>query len=93
MTPDPQRSQPGTGRAGEQEDHREHREHREHPPEGTPFPSAVEPDFAAEHTSPTFADELAGGPERIRESESPKGLAGMDSWRRFRRWLRRPARR
>jgi hypothetical protein len=47
-----------------------------------------DPDFAEEHTSPTFADQMAGGPEGIRESESPRGLAGMDQqrWPRRRWW-------
>ncbi len=44
-----------------------------------------DPDFAEEHTSPTFADQMAGGPEGIRESESPRGLAGLDQHR----WPRR----
>jgi Family of unknown function (DUF6158) len=35
-------------------------------------------DFAEEHASPTFADEPVGGPERVAEQESPRGLAGMD---------------
>jgi len=35
-------------------------------------------DFAVEHRSVTLADQLAGGPERAPEPESPKGLAGMD---------------
>ncbi|MEV0132336.1 hypothetical protein AB0H83_28225 [Dactylosporangium sp. NPDC050688] len=35
-------------------------------------------DFAVEHRSVTLADQLAGGPERAAEPESPKGLAGMD---------------
>lgn len=39
-------------------------------------------DFAGEHASPTFADELAGGPERVTETESPRGLSGMDEPRR-----------
>lgn len=38
----------------------------------------MEPDFAEEHTSATFADEIPGGPERAPEPESPRGLAGMD---------------
>lgn len=46
-------------------------------PEAMAQPDA-EPDFAAEHSSLTFADELEGGPERAREPESPRGLAGMD---------------
>jgi hypothetical protein len=36
------------------------------------------PDFAEEHDSMTFADEMPGGPEGIDEPESPKGYAGMD---------------
>ncbi len=35
-------------------------------------------DFAAEHDSPTYADDLDGGPERAAEPESPRGLAGME---------------
>lgn len=37
-----------------------------------------EPDFASEHSSVTFADQLAGGPEGARDPDSPKGLAGAD---------------
>lgn len=37
-----------------------------------------QPDFADEHSSPTFADEVPGGLERVREPESPRGLAGME---------------
>ncbi|NED94953.1 hypothetical protein G1H11_06465 [Phytoactinopolyspora alkaliphila] len=33
-------------------------------------------DFADEHTSPTVADEMDGGPEGEREPESPKGRGG-----------------
>jgi hypothetical protein len=33
-------------------------------------------DFAEEHTSPTVADEMDGGPEGIREPESPEGRGG-----------------
>lgn len=35
-----------------------------------------EGDFAEEHTRPTFADEQDGGPEGIREPESPRGKGG-----------------
>jgi len=35
-------------------------------------------DFADEHSSPTFADQKEGGPERAPEPESPEGHAGMD---------------
>jgi hypothetical protein len=35
-------------------------------------------DFADEHSSPTFADQAEGGPERSPEPESPEGHAGMD---------------
>lgn len=38
----------------------------------------LEPDFAEEHSRPTFADEQRGGPERAVEAESPRGLSGMD---------------
>lgn len=33
-------------------------------------------DFASEHTSPTFADDMPGGPEGRQEPESPSGEAG-----------------
>lgn len=33
-------------------------------------------DFASEHESTTFADEMPGGPEGIKEPESPSGQAG-----------------
>lgn len=36
------------------------------------------PDFADEHDSMTFAEEMPGGPEGVDEPESPKGYAGMD---------------
>jgi hypothetical protein len=35
-------------------------------------------DFADEHSSPTLADQMPGGPEGRPEPESPKGYAGMD---------------
>jgi hypothetical protein len=41
-------------------------------------PGEQEPDFASEHSSLTFADQLEGGPERARDPDSPKGLAGAD---------------
>jgi hypothetical protein len=37
---------------------------------------AEEGDFAEEHTRPTFADDQDGGPEGIREPESPRGKGG-----------------
>jgi hypothetical protein len=40
--------------------------------------SAGDPDFAAEHSSPTVADQMPGGPERARDPEVPRGYAGMD---------------
>jgi hypothetical protein len=43
-----------------------------------PVDAELEPDFAEEHTSPTFADQKRGGPERAPEEESPRGLSGMD---------------
>lgn len=46
---------------------------------------ALEPDFASEHSSPTFADEQPGGPEGVPEPESPKGYAGADWGHRRRR--------
>jgi hypothetical protein len=42
-----------------------------------PEPGAGD-DFADEHSSPTFADQAEGGPERAPEPESPEGHAGMD---------------
>lgn len=35
-------------------------------------------DFADEHSSTTVADPRDGGPEGVREPESPKGSGGMD---------------
>ncbi|NDL58390.1 hypothetical protein [Phytoactinopolyspora mesophila] len=35
-----------------------------------------EGDFAEEHSRPTFADDQDGGPEGIREPESPRGTGG-----------------
>ncbi|MDQ7911238.1 hypothetical protein RB614_42790 [Phytohabitans sp. ZYX-F-186] len=48
-----------------------------------PGPGQEEPydedsDFAEEHSSPTFADQMSGGPEGEPEPESPKGYTGMD---------------
>lgn len=37
-----------------------------------------EGDFAEEHRSATFADELPDGPERAKDPDSPNGLAGAD---------------
>lgn len=37
-----------------------------------------EPDFANEHDSTSYANDLSGGPEGARESESPVGHSGMD---------------
>jgi hypothetical protein len=37
-----------------------------------------EPDFAEEHTSATFADQMPGGPEGASEPETPEGYAGME---------------
>jgi hypothetical protein len=62
-------------------------ERAERVPIGDPAPD--EPDFADEHASATFADELSGGPEGVPESESPEGYAGMESRRLDRR--RRPS--
>jgi hypothetical protein len=39
---------------------------------------AGEPDFAAEHSSMTVADQMPGGPERAPDREVPRGYAGMD---------------
>lgn len=47
-------------------------------PEPDPTPEAGA-DFADEHESATFADEVEGGPEDISESETPEGYAGMES--------------
>lgn len=41
------------------------------------LPDAAE-DFADEHDSTSYANELSGGPEGAREAESPRGHAGMD---------------
>jgi hypothetical protein len=64
---------------------------------GQPAPPELEPDFADEHTSPTFADQMRGGPEGMREPESPRGLAGMNGGHRLhhrlQHWLRRRWRR
>ncbi len=35
-------------------------------------------DFAEEHDDESFADNVPDGPERARESDQPKGLAGLD---------------
>ena len=35
-------------------------------------------DFAEEHRSVSFSEQMAGGPEHAREAGSPRGLAGMD---------------
>jgi hypothetical protein len=35
-------------------------------------------DFADEHASPTFAEDVPDGLERSRNESQPKGLAGMD---------------
>lgn len=41
-----------------------------------PTPDGGSDDFADEHTSTTFADEMPGGPEGREEPETPKGKAG-----------------
>lgn len=46
-------------------------------PDAEPEPE-LEPDFADEHSSPTFADDQEGGPEGMEEPESPSGYAGSD---------------
>jgi hypothetical protein len=43
-----------------------------------PTAAEPEPDFASEHQSLTFADQMPGGPEHSRDPDSPKGLAGAD---------------
>jgi hypothetical protein len=57
----------------------------DHRPGPAPFQSTAEgsavetdDDFAAEHDSTSYADELRGGPEGAPEPESPHGRAGMD---------------
>ncbi len=35
-------------------------------------------DFAEEHPSPTFAEDVPDGLERSHSEDQPKGLAGMD---------------
>jgi hypothetical protein len=47
------------------------------PPEAESEPEP-EPDFASDHQSLTFSDQMPGGPERARDPDSPKGLAGAD---------------
>jgi hypothetical protein len=47
------------------------------PPEPDPEPEP-EPDFASDHQSLTFSDQMPGGPEHARDPDSPKGLAGAD---------------
>ncbi len=39
---------------------------------------SADPDFADEHTSATFAEEMDGGPEGRPEDDSPRGYAGAD---------------
>jgi hypothetical protein len=59
-------------------------ERRDHDPALDGGPDRRDPaagaddDFADEHSSPTFADQMEGGPERAPEPESPEGHAGMD---------------
>ena len=59
------------------------------PPEGRPGPppfqttadgsvAESDDDFAAEHESTSFANDLRGGPEGAPEPESPTGHSGMD---------------
>ena len=43
-----------------------------------PAGAEPEPDFASEHQSLTFADQMPGGPEHSRDPDSPRGLAGAD---------------
>lgn len=38
----------------------------------------TEADFASEHDSTSYAGDLSGGPEGVREAESPRGRGGMD---------------
>lgn len=49
----------------------------EQPPEAVSDPDD-EGDFAEEHTSATFADQLRGGLEKSVEPETPRGYSGMD---------------
>jgi hypothetical protein len=37
-----------------------------------------EGDFGAEHTKPTYVDEVPDGPEHTPDPDSPAGLAGAD---------------
>lgn len=43
--------------------------------DGVPDPDV---DFANEHESTSFANDLSGGPEGAGEAESPRGHSGMD---------------
>ena len=54
-------------------------ETEESPHEEIPALPDEDSDFASEHSSPTIADQMPGGPEGRPEHESPKGYAGMDS--------------
>jgi len=46
--------------------------------DGRSMADADDGDFAAEHASPTHADDMPGGPEAADEDDSPAGLAGAD---------------
>jgi hypothetical protein len=41
-------------------------------------PRSENGDFAPEHQSATFSDQMPGGPEGLREDGSPRGLSGAD---------------
>jgi hypothetical protein len=45
---------------------------------GQEQPPDEDADFVDEHSSPTHADQVPGGPERLPEPESPSGYTGMD---------------
>nr|WP_275263734.1 hypothetical protein [Jiangella asiatica] len=58
--------------------HRDADDHgRAHEPEADDVaPDEATDDFATEHDDTTFADEMPGGPEGIKEPESPSGRGG-----------------
>lgn len=41
-----------------------------------PDPAAAEPDFADEHSRPTYADEQAGSANTTPDESTPEGTAG-----------------
>lgn len=68
----PDDPQEGTGRRPPPK-----REHGRERYEGS-LDAPEDADFAGEHDTATFTDEQAGGPEGIKEPESPSGWSGMD---------------